>query len=98
MATVHIRFGGVMGSGAPVYAPIPKRAETITSSGSSQASTKAADGGDYCTVTSSGGAVFVAIGQAPVAASGSGDMIPDGSSIDFGPLTDGDKVAIINVV
>jgi hypothetical protein len=96
MATVHVRFGSVMGEGAPVYAPIPKTAATITSSASSQATTIAAEDSDYLTVTTSGGAVFIAIGQNPTAASGRGDLLPDGSSKDFGPLKTGDKVAVID--
>lgn len=94
MATVHIRFGGLMGGGAPVYAPTPSSAQTITSSATSQQSTAVAQAGDYVTVDASGGAVLVAIGQNPTAASSVGDMVQ--ATKDFGPLKAGDKVAIID--
>jgi hypothetical protein len=96
MSTVHITAGGAMGGGAPVYAPIPDFAQTITSSGTSQRSS-AMPGGKYVSVTSSGGAVFVAIGQNPTAVSGAGYMVADGATKDFGPIKEGDKVALIDV-
>lgn len=85
-----------MGAGAPVYSPKANAVETITTSGSSQATTIEAKGGDFATLTVTGGAVFVAIGDTPTAASGSGDLLPDGGSRDFGPLKDGEKIAVID--
>lgn len=96
MATVNVRFGSVMGAGAPVYAPIPRAAEAITTSATSAQATNKAVSGDYATVTSVGGAVWVRIGQNPTAAAGATDLIPDGGSRDFGPLREGDTVAVIN--
>lgn len=96
MATVAIEFGGIMGAGAPAYDPIARASESITSSASSQSSTNEAQGGDFVTVVSSGGAVWVAIGQSPTAAAGTQRLITAGASRDFGPLKHGDKVAIID--
>lgn len=95
MATVNIRFGAVMGAGAPVYA-LPRSSASITSSGTSQATTIAAAGGDYAAIVSAGGPVWVAIGQAPTAAAGTTFLVPDGGALDVGPLKDGDKVAVID--
>lgn len=96
MADVRIRFGGVMGGGAPVYAPIPDATAKITSSASSQATTAAAEQNDYVTIKAIGGTVAFAIGPAPVAIATSGDVVADGERMDLGPLKAGDKVAIID--
>lgn len=95
MATVSIEFGAVLGAGAPVYAPVPRATQTITSSGTSQQSNEA-QGGDFVTVVTTGGAIWVAIGQNPTAAAGTQRLLPDGAGRDFGPLKEGDKVAIID--
>ena len=96
MATAHIRFGGVMGGGAPVYAPIPNDKQTVTTSATSAATTIASRGGDYARIVANGGPVCFAVGQAPLAIAGSGDIILNGSSIDIGPLSIGDKIAVID--
>ncbi len=96
MATAHIRLGGAMGGGAPVYAPIPNELQTITTSATSQQSTKTAKAGDYVRLTARGGDICFAIGQSPVAAAGSGDVVVSGSSIDLGPLSQNDKIAVID--
>jgi hypothetical protein len=97
MADIRIRFGAVMGGGAPVYAPIPKASQKITSSGSSAQSTYSADDGDYVSVFALDGAVAIAINANPTAVATSGDVVPSGTSRDFGPLKVGDKIAIIDV-
>ena len=96
MADVRIRFGSLMGAGAPVYASHPKQTAKFTSSASSQATTVAAEAGDYVTIKAIGGAVAFDIGPAPVAIATSGDVIGDGERMDFGPRQIGDKVAIID--
>lgn len=96
MADVRIRFGATMGAGSLVYSAHPKATAKITSSASSQATTAAAEAGDYVTVKSIGGAVAFDIGPAPVAIATSGDVIMSGESMDFGPLQTGDKVAVID--
>ncbi len=96
MATVNVRIGSVMGAGASVYAPIPRSAEAVTSGATSAQASGVAQQGDYLTVTSVGGAVWVKIGANPTAAAGSTDLIPDGGTRDFGPLKEGEKVAIID--
>lgn len=97
MATAYIRFGRVMGGGAPVYSPTPNATATITTSGTSQATTVSAQEGDFIRVTASGGAIRIAIGAAPVALAGSGDWLLDGDTMDLGPLKYGDKIAVIDL-
>ena len=96
MADIRIRFGTVMGSGAPVYGSHPKAVAKITSSAASQATTVAAEAGDYVTIKAIGGPVAFDIGPAPVAIATSGDVVMAGEVMDIGPLQTGDKVAIID--
>lgn len=98
MATAYIRFGGAMGGGAPVLSPIPQATQTITTSGTSQATT-AASNGNYAriTVTGDAGAVVrYAVGPSPAALAGSGDVVLAGQSVDIGPLNIGDRIAVID--
>ncbi len=96
MADIRIRFGAVMGGGAPVYAPVPKATQKITSSGSSQQSTYLADDGDYVSVFALDGSVTIAIGPNPTAVATSGDVVVSGTARDFGPLKVGDRIAIVD--
>lgn len=97
MATVHITFRNIVDLGASAVASrSPRAAQTITSSGTSQASTITALSGEIAAITAVGGPVFVAIGGTPVAASGAGDLIPDGGHLELGGLITGDKIAVIN--
>lgn len=95
MAKVHITFHSAMGGGAPISGCRPHSAETIVSSGTSQATTISASVGDFISVTALSD-VYSAIGTAPVAASGSGDLVPAGATKTFGPASAGFKVAIID--
>lgn len=95
MATAYIRMGGVMGGGAPVYTTAG-RYEDITTSGTSAASTMVAQAGDMLTVGASGGSIRIAIGPAPTALSNGGMWVADGQRVDIGPLSRGDKVAVID--
>jgi hypothetical protein len=97
MADIRVRFGTVMGGGAPVYAPVPDASEKITSSATSAQSVFAAQSGDYVSVFALTGTVAIAIGPSPTAIATSGDVVINGSSRDFGPLKVGDKIAVIDV-
>lgn len=99
MASIHVRFGEVMGAGAPVYASKPRKSETVTSSASSAQTTNTANSGDYATISAIDGSVYVTTGSNPTAlATGAGmDVVISGTVKDFGPLKDGDKVAVIDV-
>lgn len=96
MATVRVNFGTAMGAGVPSYPPTVKAGQTFTSSGSNQTTTASADSGDFAHVTSSGGAVSVNIGATPNASSDPTWIVVDGETKLFGPLQDGDKVAIVD--
>jgi hypothetical protein len=93
----HVEIGAVMGAGAPVYAPVPFHAQTLTTASSAQ-TTVAARSGDYATVTAVTSAVMVAIGANPTAlATGAGMYrCEPGSERTFGPLKAGDRIAAID--
>ena len=93
----HVEFGEVMMAGAPVYPRLPKKAE-IVSSGSSTQTSFSADSGDFATVTAITADVNVAIGANPTAlAAGTNQArVAAGATRDFGPLKDGDLVAVID--
>jgi hypothetical protein len=96
MATVYIRFGGAMGGGAPVLATIPNATATVTSSGTSQVAPIVATSGDYLRVSATGGVVRLAVGGSPVAENDAGDWVLDGQTVDLGPLSQGDRIAVID--
>lgn len=96
MATVRVNFGNAMGGGVPSYPPSVKAGQSFTSSGSNQATTVSADSGDFAHVTSIGGAVSVNIGANPNASVNPTWIVADGETKLFGPLQDGDKVAIVD--
>lgn len=95
MATVYVRFGPVMGGGAPAYQK-GGTFETFTSSGTTQPSTMTARNGDFARVSSVGGVVRVAFAAAPTAIADEGEWVLDGQTIDVGPLAEGDKIAVID--
>jgi hypothetical protein len=98
MATVHVAFTSAMGGGAPVLAPKPNASEKITSSATSAATAIAATAGDYARIAAFDGAVFVAVGPAPVALATGADMhvVLAGTTLDLGPFKQGDKIAVID--
>lgn len=97
MATVKVSFGAVFNiGGTSVFGKEPRAAETLTSSASSQQSTAAATAGEFVTITSTGGAVHVRVGQNPTASASTGYLITDGGEKTIGPCAAGDEVAIIN--
>ena len=95
MAVANIRFGGVMGGGAPVYQNNP-RAEVINSTATSQQSVNSANANDTATIVAISGAVWVNVGDNPVAAAGARFLVPDGGAVDIGPLRQGERVAVID--
>lgn len=98
MATAYIRFGGAMGGGAPVLSPIPQATQTINTSATSQATTISSNG-TYARITVAGPSndvVRYAVGANPVALAGSGDVVLAGQSVDIGPLSIGDRIAVID--
>ena len=96
MSSIHVRIGSVMGSTAPVYAPVPRASQTVAVSSSSAAATVRAQAGDYISVTASAD-VYVRIGAGtPTAVVGSGDLLLAGDTRDFGPCSEGYTVAAID--
>jgi hypothetical protein len=92
----HIEFGGAMGGGAPVYTGL-SNAATIATVASTQ-TPFTARAGDYARVSAIDAAVMIAVGPNPTAvASGAGmRYVPAETSIDIGPLSEGDKIAAID--
>ena len=98
MATVHITFSAVTNIGEAALLPkVPRAVQTMTSSGTSAASTITAKKGEVANIVSSGGAIYVAIGASPTAASGSGYLVETGERLVLSGLQTGDKVAIKDV-
>lgn len=96
MSSVHIRIGGVMGGGAPVYAPVPFASATLAVGATSAAATIRARAGDYITLTASAD-MYIRLGPGtPVAVVGQGDLLLAGHRMDFGPVGEGDTVAAID--
>lgn len=98
MADARIRFGNLMGAGAPVYATRALASQAINTTAASQVSAYTAQGGEYLTVAVNGTtAVAIDIGPSPVAVATSGDVVLGNQTRDFGPLKAGDRVALIDV-
>jgi hypothetical protein len=97
MATVNVSFVRPhILNGAVVAASGDAESEAITSSGTSQATTIAADNQKVVArIAVSGGAVWVKFGSAPTAASADKFLVPDGAVEYFSVFT-GDKVAVID--
>ena len=100
MATVHVTISrvddrGDTGGALPLVTSVPEAAQTITSSGTSAASTIAAAKADglvwSVTATSN---VFVAFGASPTAVSGSGHLVLAGQTRDFSVTAAGEKIAV----
>lgn len=91
----HIEFGGVMGGGAPVYTGLSYAAKLTTTSSAQSA---AAAGGEYARVSAIGAGIYFTVGSNPTAVSTGVNMryVADGSSVDLGPLSAGDKIACID--
>jgi hypothetical protein len=98
MGTVHVRIGEITPGSNPVLTRRPRRAETLTTSTSSTATTITADGGEYATVTvlDAASGVYVVINDNPTA-SAAGDAIPGGGQQTYGPLKPFDRIAIADV-
>lgn len=96
MATVAVAFTLAMDGPAPVVAAVPGSVQSITSSGTSAASTITAGNDEICQITATGGNVWVKFGSAPTAAAGSDYLILDGQTREFGFVPPGAKVAVID--
>lgn len=97
MATVHITFRApTQVGGTSILSRSPRVAETLTSSGTSGATTISAHQGEIADIVASGGAVYVAIGANPTAVVGEGDLVPNGGRIQIGFMNTTDKVATID--
>ncbi len=102
MATVHVTLSrvddrGDTGGSLPLTTSQPTLVETLTSSGTSAASTIVAPKADglVWTVKAKGGDVWVNFDTGtPVAASGAGHLIFAGSREDFTVTTNGEKIAV----
>ena len=81
---------------SPVPYAVPGASESITSSGNSQQSTNGFDSGEWVSITSSGGAVWVAVGASPTAAAGTHWLTPDGGTTSLRRKDASHKVAIID--
>lgn len=95
MATVHTalaRIAGRNNTGATLPDSQPRQAETLASAGASAAGAIVATAGDIWSITPLGN-VWVAFGAAPVAASGSGWLVPAGQTLERGAVA-GEKCAI----
>ena len=96
MATIAIAFAKAMEGGTPVMSPIPTAKQSLTSSGTSQQSTAIAGNGQICQITASGGKVWARFVPNPTASAGNDYLILDGQTREFGIMSVGDKVAIID--
>lgn len=101
MATVQINLcrSNARIQQQPVVDDVPADSETITSSGTSQASTLAAStdrGNDqFWCILAAGGAVWVTFAADPTAAVGTTWLVPDGQPL-WLRATPGNKVAVID--
>lgn len=92
--TTHITFRDAAQFGGASIPSKPRASETMTESGASAQTTITARLGEICRITTTVD-IMVNYGANPTAAVDSGDMVTAGGSIDIGPMSAGDKVAII---
>lgn len=97
MSSVFVRFHTVMGGGAPVYSPVPVASQMLASSVISVQS-NAVDQSCYVSIRAIDGPVWINIGRNPTAAANTGDYLGAGDRIDYGPLSVGDRVAVVDAV
>ena len=93
----QVEIGGAMGAGAPVYPTVPYHSERLVTTASAQ-TTKAARSGDYARITAIDAALVIAVGANPTAVTSGAGMryIVANTSLDIGPLKDGDLIACID--
>lgn len=96
MAAIAIAFGNAMDGGVPIMESIPTAKQVITSSAASQQTTITAGNSDVCQITASGGKIWAKFGTNPTASVGNDWLILDGQTREFGLISPGDKVAIID--
>jgi hypothetical protein len=94
MAVVQIAFTAPEGI-APLAQAVPALSQTITTSGTSQATDIVSRNGGVCTITASGNNVWAAFGPSPTAAPNTHQLILSGQTRDFA-LGPGKRVAVID--
>jgi hypothetical protein len=80
-----------MGSGAPVYAARPRKAEAVTTSGTAASTTATAASGDYARIVAVDAALYVT-GNGTASAT-NGYYVPSGTVIDIGPMAEGGTIS-----
>lgn len=101
MATVNIVFANAgqasSAGGIAVYNGRFSAVETLTSTGTSQATTITATRHDIARIKVSGGSVYISAPDAdPTAVDGEGWLVGDGDVLDIANLEVGDKLAVID--
>lgn len=92
---VTIAFGAALMGGTPLFGPRPRVAESITASGTSQATTATAQRGEVAWVRADVDISVRAVRGSGTVAATDGVPIPAGTATQIGPLEDGDKLAVI---
>ena len=95
----YVEFGEAMVMGAPIYARLPRVSQELTDTSSSVATTITANSGEIATVTAVGTDLMVMIGPNPEASAEGGGQhvfLPAGTTRNFGPMKDLDKIAAID--
>lgn len=93
-----------MDGDAPVAAAVPISKQRIDTTATSQQTTIAAPSINakragsivVCTITATQGDIWAAFGTNPTASAGNDWLIPSGTTRDFGIVSEGMKVAVIN--
>lgn len=99
MATVNIVLANVGGQGTggryPAYIGAGARAENLTSSATAAAATITAGSSQMARITATGGAVYAVSGTSPVAVTGEGFLILDGTTLDLA-LNKGETISVVD--
>lgn len=104
MAVAQICFSNAMDGDAPIIAAVPISKQRIDVTATSQVSTISAPpllidrsaSIVVCTITATGGDIWAAFGANPTASQGNDWLITAGTTRDFGLVSGGIKVAVIN--
>jgi len=94
MGIGYISARPVMGQGAPVYGPV-RASEVVNTTATNAVATIVINGGDFIRVVARVNDIHLAINK--TAATEPRDTIPAGTSIDIGPLKQGDVLNLIDV-
>lgn len=95
MATAHITYGAVTNWGGQlVWAKAPRVAELVISSGAHAVGSQSATVGEFARVTATDADLYAAVVSA--VSDSTGYRITAGATESLGPLSAGDKIAIIS--